>query len=314
MRTEFEMIESLKHSFNLKRIGDDCAVLPKDAYTDLVVTADMLVEDVDFRLHWATAEQIGHKSLAVSLSDVAAMGGRPMWALVSIAVPDRLWNSGFVDRFFAGWHSIAAEFDVELVGGDISGSPNSLVIDSVVGGEVKKGKAILRSGAKVGDSIYVSGSLGGAAGGLYILESTGNVASLDTEMVLRQLQPSPHVLLANSLVSLYVLSSMVDISDGLSSDLGHICRSSNVGARIYAERIPIDSDLADILDPKSALQKALNGGEDFELLFTSSNPNISLNEQFRITKIGEITERNESVKIVIDGKSCELSSDGFQHF
>ena len=313
MRTEFETIEYLKSTFGLSKVGDDCAVLPKDAATDQVITADMLVENVDFRLDWATAGQIGHKSLAVSLSDVAAMGAVPKWAMLSIAVPQRLWNSGFLDDLYVGWHALADKFGVELVGGDISRSPDLLVIDSIVGGETAKGKAILRSGAKAGDAIYVSGSLGGAAGGLAILESAGANRDPESGLVKRQLQPHPQVDLAKYLTTCGLLTSMIDLSDGLSSDLGHICRSSGVGAMVFAERIPIDADLAQLYDPARSLEMALDGGEDFELLFTA-NHEITVDERFRITKIGEITANNGQVIISDDGTRYELAPKGFRHF
>ena len=171
MRSEFEFIQHIKEKYSLDRIGDDCAVLPKDDKTDMLVTSDMLVEDIDFRLEWTTPEFLGHKALAVSLSDIAAMGGDPKWAVLSIGVPERLWRQDFVDRLYKGWHELAREFGVELVGGDISRTPDKLVIDSTVFGDVPKGEAIFRSGARPADRIFVSGTLGDAAGGLKLLES-----------------------------------------------------------------------------------------------------------------------------------------------
>jgi thiamine-monophosphate kinase len=176
---EFEFIEKLKNKFptfrnpqssSLVGIGDDCAVLPKDSKTDLVITADLLVEDIDFRLSWSKPEFIGHKALAVSLSDVAAMGAKPAWAMLSIGVPASIWKTDFVEKFYDGWFRLAEKFQVELIGGDVSKTPDKIVIDSIVAGGVKKNKAILRSGAKVGDLIFVTGNLGGAAAGLKLLE------------------------------------------------------------------------------------------------------------------------------------------------
>lgn len=313
MRTEFETIEYIKSTFGLSRVGDDCAVLPKDADTDQVITVDMLVENVDFRLDWATARQIGHKSLAVSLSDVAAMGAAPKWAMLSIAVPERLWNTGFLDDLYLGWHALADKFGVELVGGDISRSTDLLVIDSIVGGETVRGKAILRSGAKAGDAIYVSGSLGGAAAGLAILESAGSNRDPDSTLVKRQLQPHPQVELANHLTPLGLVNSMIDLSDGLSSDLGHICRASGVGARIFADRIPVDGELTQIYDPARSLAMALDGGEDFELLFTATG-DVTVDERFRVTRIGEITANDGQIIIFDDGTQHELTPKGFRHF
>src|SRR5262249_33585904 len=150
MISEFKFIQNIKKKYSLDKVGDDCAVLPKDDKTDMVITADMLVEDIDFRLGWVSPGDVGHKSLAVSLSDIAAMGGIPKWAMLSIAVPTDQWESSFLDRFYEGWHGLAKRFSIVLIGGDISRSPDKIVIDSIVGGEVPRGKAILRSGAKPG--------------------------------------------------------------------------------------------------------------------------------------------------------------------
>ena len=128
--------------FNLAKIGDDCAVLPKDEQTDLVITTDLLVEDIDFRLDWTTPEFLGHKSLAVSLSDVAAMGAKPVWSMLSIGIPTKIWKTNFVDKFYEGYFELAKKFDVEFVGGDVSKTPDKIVIDSIVAGEVEKGKAV----------------------------------------------------------------------------------------------------------------------------------------------------------------------------
>ena len=310
---EFQFLANLKSKYSLDKIGDDCAVLPKDADIDLLLTADMMVEDIDFRLEWTRPEFLGHKALAVSLSDIAAMGGEPKWAMLSLGIPENLWNTNFTDKFYAGWFALANEFGVELVGGDISRVPDKLVIDSIVGGEVPKGKAVMRSGAKPGDAIYVTGSLGGAAGGLKLLER-GDKNQLNTristaDVIVRQLKPAPQLYIANILQSLEITSSMIDISDGLSSDLFHICKQSGVGAKIYADRLPIDAGLRDYFDTDESLEMAITGGEDFELLFTVSPLHL---EHVPGTRIGEITD-NE-IEIVKDGKIRPLEPKGYEHF
>ena len=313
MTSEFEFIDLLKRRYGLGRIGDDCAILPKDDATDLVVTADMLVQDIDFRLDWTTAELLGHKALAISLSDIAAMGAKPVWAMVSIAVPRRLWDAGFVAEFYAGWFTLANKHGVDLVGGDLSGTRSGLVIDSIVGGEVAKGRAILRSGAKPGDAIYVSGSLGGAAGGLSILENNRG-SNGNEDLVFKQLQPWPKVELGKLLQDLGVISSMIDISDGISSDLGHICKASGVGARIYADRLPLNPELEKEFESKESLDMALNGGEDFELLFTGQKTAVETIDIPWITCIGEITDTADEIELFSDGDSTLLVPAGFLHF
>lgn len=318
MVSEFEFIDSIKSEYGLDKIGDDCAVLPKDSVTDLLLTVDMLIEDIDFRLEWTTPEFLGHKALAVSLSDIAAMGGNPVWAMLSIGVPETIWNTDFIDEFYQGWFALAKEFGIELVGGDISRSPDKLVIDSIAGGEVANGKAIRRSSAKPGDAIFVTGTLGGAAGGLKLLErgfrDTKDPADHSSSLLLRQLKPQPKLNIANLLQSLGIVTSMIDVSDGLSSDLSHICRESHVGTRIYAERFPIDPELNHHFPSDECLRLALDGGEDFELLFTAEVESIRQLENLDVTRIGEITSTPGNLEIESHGVIKVIRPQGFQHF
>lgn len=316
---EFDFINNIKkkHSFNL--IGDDCGVLPKDSETDLLVTADMLVEEVDFRLDWTAPRLLGHKALAVSLSDIAAMGGHPSWALLSVGVPEELWNSTFLDEFYEGWHELAATHGVELAGGDISRTPSKLVVDSVVGGTVPHGKAVMRSGASPGDAIYVSGPLGGAAAGLKLLESgvrySHESSDASSGMLLKQLRPMPRLWLGNQLQETALATAMIDLSDGLSSDLAHLCRASATGAKIFAEEMPFDADLLEFAGSVDAmLELALHGGEDFELLFTA-DPEKLFEAQIRnVFKIGEITENTGIIEFVRSGAAEMLPAQGYRHF
>lgn len=318
MKTEFQFLDSLRTKYSLPHIGDDCAVLPKDSKTDLLLTADLLIEDIDFRLAWSTPEQLGHKALAVSLSDIAAMGGKAVWAMLSLGVPENIWNTDFIDRFYNGWFELARKYNVELVGGDISRSPDKMVIDSIVGGEAGKGKAILRSTAKPGDAIFVSGFLGGAAAGLRLLESglqsPKNRDNLDRNLLLKQLQPLPQLDHANILCLHGIASSMIDISDGLSSDLSHICKQSGVGARLEAEMIPIDANISLDIPSTERFELALNGGEDFELLFTVEKKNISLLDSLGVTRIGEVTANTGIIELMRDGKAEILEPKGYVHF
>lgn len=315
MSSEFEFLESIRGRFSLGKIGDDCAVLPKDSKTDMVITADMLVEDIDFRVKWTTPEFIGHKALAVSLSDIAAMGADPTWAMLSIGIPKRVWNTDFIDRFYEGWHRLASEFGVELVGGDISRTPDKIVIDSVVAGEVEKGGAILRSTANPGDMIFVTNLLGGAAAGLAALEGGLPGGAQLEKVVLKQLQPVPQIKWGKLLQKQHLASAMIDVSDGLSSDLAHLCRASGVGAEIYAEKIPVyaPSELPDRLgvDP---LDLALNGGEDFELLFTSDPKNLSTLKTGHFLHIGEVTASEGMIELITSSERAVLRPKGYSHF
>ena len=316
MKSEFEFIQNIKGKYSLNKIGDDCAVLPKDDKTDLVITADMLVEDIDFRLEWTTPEFLGHKALAVSLSDIAAMGAEPKWGMLSIAVPETLWTDDFVERLYDGWHNLAAEFSVELIGGDVSRSLGKLVIDSVAGGEVGGCEAVFRSTARPGETIFVSGTLGAAAGGLRLLEDGErfgeNLTEVDKSLILRQLQPTPRVDLAKILQSRNLVSSMIDISDGFSSDLTRVCEASGLGAIV--NNIPADGDLLARFSSAEAMPLALHGGEDFELLFTVPAEHLSEVRRLPVRAVG-ITSAKVGVIELMDGnRRSILEAKGYRHF
>ena len=317
---EFEFIQRVKDRFHLGRVGDDCAVLPKDGDNDLLITADLLIEDIDFQLDWTKPGLLGHKSLAVSLSDIAAMGGTPVWAMISLGVPEDLWKSDFLDQFYEGWQRLARELGVELVGGDVSKSPDKLVIDSIVVGKVSHGKALLRSGASAGETIAITGTMGGAAGGLQLLRSNHRIMSESkgdlSDLIAKQLQPQPQITIAKLLNTHALATAAIDVSDGVSSDVGQLCRASGVGGRIYADKLPIHPGLADICkDPDAALDLALNGGEDFELLFTVPSEKLGLLADIQnVTIIGETTDEPGRIEIVKDGRPETLEPHGFRHF
>src|SRR5688572_15928104 len=327
MRSEFEFIHNIKRKYGLDRVGDDCAVLPRNDKTDLVITADMLVEGIDFRLDWTTPEFLGHKALAVSLSDIAAMGASPDWAMLSIGVPAGLWADDFLDRFYAGWHRLARRSQVELVGGDLSRTPDKLVIDSIVGGDVPRNQAILRSGAVEGDAIVVTDHIGGSAGGLRLLESGRRIGN-DTEsweeiMLSIHLQPWPQTGSGVYLQERKIVHAMIDISDGLASDLLHICNASNVGAKLFADRIPLNFNLDRLIRPfEERLEFALNGGEDFQLLFTLPPDKISQlsaelvggDSDGLFSVIGEVTSNIGIIELMVDGKTQIIEPKGYRHF
>ncbi len=303
MRKEFEFISQIKQKFSLDKIGDDCAVLPKNETHDLLVTSDLIVEDIDFRRSWMIPKFLGHKALAVSLSDIAAMGGKPLYSMLSIGIPEKIWQTNFVDEFYEGYFKLAKFFDIELIGGDVSKTPDKIVIDSTVIGEVERNQAVMRTGAKVGDLIFVTGELGGASIGLKLLEE--NIAGFD-ELKLHQLKPNPRIEAGQFLAKF--ATSMIDISDGLSSDLRHICESSKVGAKIYYDKIPrLKSEIWD-------LEFALNGGEDFELLFTVNPKNIFDRNFGQFFCIGEVVANVAIIELIFDEKSTILQPKGYQHF
>ncbi len=323
MTSEFEFIDQLRRKFArtgkrvLTGIGDDAAVIAQSSRRDVVISADLLVEDIDFQLRWITPRQLGHKALAVSLSDIAAMGANPVWSTVSIGIPQVLWEGDFLNEFYQGWQQLADKHRVSLVGGDISKTPDKVVIDSVVGGEVRKGRAVKRSGARPGDLLYVTGELGGAAAGLKILQNDGDRTGTAAGLIARQLTPSPRCEIGKTLGELKIATAMIDISDGLSSDLAHICRESSVGARVFQDKIPIDKAIKALQFPDE-LELALGGGEDFELLFTvPARLRKDLRnklEKLTATRIGEITEDANKLELHGPEGTVELKPEGFRHF
>jgi thiamine-monophosphate kinase len=319
-----------QHSALVQSIGDDAAVIRSDKGKDTLITADLLVEEVDFRRDTTTPEMLGHKALAVSLSDIAAMGARARWALVSIGLPPDIWESGFAEELYDGYLKLADQYGVELVGGDVSRTPEKVVLDSILIGECDSGRAILRHGAAPGDEIFVTGFLGDAAAGLRLIERGARVHnengpqrleehSVD-RLLLRQLRPDPRVGWGLLLGEQQLASAMIDISDGLSSDLNHLCKESGVGAVIDAARIPIDEVVTEIcgrraLDP---LMLALHGGEDFELLFTVKPENVGKLPKrvdgVPVTCIGSIKKASAGVKISEGARVWNLEPGGWEHF
>ena len=279
----------------VKGIGDDCAVIRISKKKYLLITIDMLLEDVDFKLKEATPYQIGWKSLACGLSDIASMGGAAKYAVVSLGLPGKL-SVEFVDGLYRGIKALAKRFDVEIVGGDTNAS-KKLVIDVALLGFIQPDRLTLRSGAKPGDIICVTGVLGG---------------SYKSK---RHLTFVPRLNEARSLVKNFRITSMIDISDGLSTDLNHIAKESGVGACVYEELIPLSKDAKNV-------SAALNEGEDFELLFTMplrearrlARKGLGSNG-VKITQIGEILDKKIGVKIITsDGRVKDLKSKGFSHF
>ncbi len=275
-------------------VGDDAAALKYNKKEYLLLTCDMLVEDVDFRINYAAPEDIGWKVVCCSISDVAAMGGIPKWMVVSVGIPKRL-SLKIIGGVYTGIKKAAERFDTNVVGGDTSHS-DKLIIDAAMLGIVKKKNLVKRSGAKPGDAIFVTGSLGGAV-------KSG-----------RHLSFTPRLKEAQMLVKDFTVNSMIDISDGLSSDLNHILRMSRVGAVIEEALLPLSKG--------ASMQDALTEGEDFELLFTAPEKEVKrLKEKFSsfsgasITQIGEIVSAKKGFKLIDkNGNARQVKAGGYNHF
>lgn len=312
-------------------IGDDAALLEVKSGCELILTTDMSIENVHFSRQLHPAESVGHRALARSLSDVAAMGGVPRYVLVSLAISKQI-SRDWVSRFYGGMQALARRFGVRLVGGDTAVVPGKTFIDVLVAGEVPSGKALRRSGARAGELIFVSGPLGFSALGLRLLRSgsarppaaktarlhreaqTGVPGALAREALHAHLYPEPQCALGKFLSSRGLASAMIDLSDGLSTDLDRLCTASGVGAQLWAARIP-GPNLPEAAD---SLRWALHGGEDYQLLFTAPRRVASrLPSRFRgraLYQLGEIGASKGVRLIEPGGKVRSLEPGGWDHF
>jgi len=293
-------------------IGDDCAVLQIPAGHETLVTTDFTLEGIHFRRDWHPAESVGHRCLTRGLSDIAAMGGEPVAAFLSLALPRDLPQS-WVGRFARSLISLAERHGVTLAGGDTAESPNGILADIIVVGSVPKGKAILRSGARPGDRIFVSGELGGSAAAVVRMRAKPK-KKLNPREYPRHFHPEPRIELGRILREKRLASAMIDTSDGLSTDLAHICEESGVGAELDASLIP----RASVGKPAREvdLDLALHGGEDYELLFTAP-PGKRVPARIAgapLTQIGVITRSRKVFVNNVKGIAYELEARGWEHF
>ena len=295
---ELELVERIRAGGRLRGagvrigIGDDCAVLRLRAGEEMVVTTDFLLEGRHFLRDWHSAESAGWRCLARGLSDVAAMGGRPVAAFLSLALPHG-FDVGWVDGFLRGFRELGARFGVELAGGDTAESPGGVVADVVVVGAVKRGKALLRSGARVGDGVYVTGMLGGSAAQLERLAAG--------ERGLRgpQTFPEPRVEVGLALARRGGVGAVMDLSDGLSSDLRRLCAASGVA---------VELDCVPVAEGASETQ-ALHGGEDYELLFSCVGRVPKRIAGVEVTRVGTVVA-GAGVRF----RGEELVAAGWEHF
>jgi thiamine-monophosphate kinase len=297
-------------------IGDDCAVLRLRAGQELLVTTDFSLEGIHFRRDWHTPESVGHRCLTRGLSDIAAMGGEPVAAFLSLALPQDLPQS-WVDRFAQGLISLAEKLGVVLAGGDTAESPNGILADIVVVGTAPRGRSVLRSGARPGDRVFVSGGLGGSAAAVvemrYVLKNK-KPKKLNPRDYPRHFYPQPRIELGRALRARGLASAMIDTSDGLSTDLAHLCEESDVGAELDAALIPrarVGKPVREV-----DLDLALHGGEDYELLFTvPAGKRIPAQiAGVVLTQIGHITRRPKIFLRTQSDKVHELEPRGWQHF
>ena len=314
---EFGLIDHLTKNFKIKQkstvkgVGDDAAVISCDSKKEMVVTTDLLLEGVHFDLSYVPLKHLGYKAVVVNLSDVYAMNAEPSQITVSVAVSNRFPVEA-LEELYAGIQAAAKIYNIDLVGGDTTSSTTGLLISITALGTVNKGDAVYRSGAKENDLLVVTGDLGAAYMGLQVLEREKEVFKVNPNsqpdlepysyLVERQLKPEARKDIPALLKELGVKpTAMIDISDGLSSEILHICNNSKVGCNLYEDKIPLDPQVISACEEFNldSTTIALSGGEDYELLFTINTedfPKIKANPH--LTVIGHITDEKEGVHLI----------------
>jgi len=305
-------------------IGDDAALIEPARGEIDVLTTDSLIEDVHFRRSWTDAAAIGHKALAVNLSDLAAMGAMPRACLLSLGLPDTLRLDDF-DRLLDGLLELADRSRTPLVGGNISRSPGPLVVDVTVTGSVRRRRALRRSGARPGDELYVTGSLGGALAGLRLLErglDRATASAAERTCVERHERPEPRLRTGRIVARQGLASAAIDLSDGLADGIRQLAGSSGVGAEVDTAAIPVDPAVREVAASLGAdpTEIALSGGEDYELLFAVPGRRrraflaaVGRSGETTATRIGKLTA-NRDLRTTTGGVPRPLTSTGFEHF
>ncbi|QNH63634.1 thiamine-phosphate kinase [Hymenobacter sediminicola] len=331
---EFGLIRRIQDTVQLNQpstilgIGDDAAILAPAAGQELVISTDLLVEGVHFDLTFCPLKHLGYKAVAVNVSDVAAMNALPTQIVVALSVPAR-FSVEAVEELYEGIRLACEAYNVDLVGGDTTGSRSGLTIGITALGQVEAGKAVRRSGAGPNDLLCVTGDLGGAYLGLQVLEREKQAWQADPEtqpelekypyVLQRQLRPEARMDVVHELHDLGVVpTSMIDISDGLASEVLHLCAASGTGARVFTENLPIANPTLEVaeefnLDPIMCM---LNGGEDYELLFTVPlSDHDKIKNHPDITIIGHMVARSEGANLITKaGQPIPLRAQGFNHF
>lgn len=320
---EFGFIRRIRKKFPLPPtvpigIGDDTAAILPSGNKYLLLTTDSLLESVHFDFSFSSFYQIGYKAVSVNISDVAAMGGVPRYFLISLGLNQQVDVSD-LDRFYRGIQKGARESETELIGGNTALSKGPFFISLTMVGEVPRKEVVKRSGAKAGDALYVTGTLGGAAAGLEMLRK-GISPKLFPQLVRRYQTPKARWREGRLLAKQAIPSAMIDLSDGLASDLNHLAEESGVGAELDLKAIPITPSLRRyaLQSGRNAVEYALRGGEDYELLFSVPQNKIRKLEPYlqerliRATRIGTITGRGLSARS--DGKLQKIEPQGYDHF
>ena len=313
---EFGLIDFIRRHFSVPEgvigIGDDCAVIPSGE-SDLLFSTDLLTEGVHFLRNESSPEDVGWKAAAVNLSDIAGMGGTPVATFLSVALPEDAQGE-WAERFIKGYEEISRIYDVPLLGGDTTSSLRDIAVNVGVLGRCASGKALMRSGAKDGDTIYVTGPLGDSAGGLLaILKGVTRTPEVE-ELIKRHKRPIPRVNEGKILLDSAMVGAMMDISDGIASDLRHILNDSGVGAIVGLDKLPCSSELISVCNEQGwdRYELATSGGEDFELLLTAPE-GLEHELDIPLYPIGRIIQGNE-LSWSINNELVSKDFTGYRHF
>ena len=315
-RGEFGFIDFIRQHFSVPKgitgIGDDCAILPQSDCDGLFST-DLLMEGVHFLRQESSPEDVGWKAAAVNLSDIAAMGGMPVCTFLSLALPKEAQGE-WAERFIKGYAEISRLYEVPLLGGDTTSSLRDIAVNVGVLGKCASGRALTRNQAQVGDVLYVTGTLGDSAGGLQaILQNIRRTPDVEV-LIRRHLRPIPHVREGQALLQSGEVNAMMDVSDGIASDLRHILKASGVGAQVELSALPLSEELTRVAKACgwNPYELAVSGGEDFCLLL-SGTEGMDRRFDFPLYPIGRITEGNALVW-TLQHEPQDLPYTGYQHF
>jgi thiamine-monophosphate kinase len=324
---EFELVERLLAQVDeggaglVLGPGDDAAAITPTPGMLLIATCDSQVEGQHFRLGQGSPEQLGRRLAAVNLSDIAAMGGRPRWSLVSLCLPIAT-EAQFLEQLYRGIASELRPFETQVIGGNVARS-DRLALDMTLLGEIASDQMLKRSGAMPGDAVLVTGSLGASAAGRAILDSGGAQTPAEQVVADKHLVPEPRVVAGRAIAESRFAHAMIDISDGFLQDLGHICTASACGVEIDATAIPTSAEAQQAADRlrQNALEWALSGGEDYELILTAPNEHVSelvrtvtVKSGVTVTRVGTLLNQAEGRWLIHKGQRTPLSSIGWEHF
>lgn len=325
---EFGLIRRIASRFNrdlpegLTGIGDDCAVIPWTKRDCLLVTTDLLIEDTHFIVSGIRPEDLGAKALAVNLSDIAAMGGRPLWAFLSLGLPEDT-DVRWLDAFFKGLRKCARDHETQLLGGDTTRSKKGLVIDIAVIGSAEKRHIKFRSTAKAGDIIAVTGYLGDSLGGLRLIQENSSDGRDARFLIRRHVRPRPHIEEGQWLARRLGVRAMMDVSDGIHSDIRRIMEASRCGAAIDLDKLPVSPALRRVAAERGwdPAHTAAVGGEDYSLLFTADPqfwPRLASSFKKRLGRdlspIGKITPGSSGLHYFLNGNPTQSPKPAFEHF